>query len=505
MRGLSRYRLADTARELGETVKLHHVALFLALGAAPLGAQGVRISGTTTVDYVDVQPLVIDSVLASSTSDSGLLRTTADGIVVECVGADPYCRFYRSASRVSTGPLMQDVELSGWGLGTGISIYAHGRVRTSIGNASEIWPFADDHFDLLAAYAELQRTRWRARLGRQWAASALGYYAYDGGSVRADPIPGLSAELYGGWGLAEGWVGTRTSSAIAAVEDLPPDDRGYIVGATLGYRLATRGGLSVQYQREIRTDRAALYSERMAAAADLRVGLARIDARATYDLATGEFNDAYLRAQRPIGRQWNVSGEVRHYLPFFELWTIWGAFSPVGYNEGRVTAAWGTRDGQVQIDGSASYRRYAETNAGLGFLPLRNDGWTVGADGSWRVTPAWTALGGYHIGVGYGASRSDFDAGIRWQQRERVWLGVNGSAFQTIEEFSVGEGRVLGLAVDGGMRLTADTRISADLALYHHTERGAPQRANWNQRRASVQLEWTIGRDPGLAERGGRQ
>ena len=135
-------------------MKLHRIAIWLALGATPLGAQGVRISGTTTVDYVDVQPLVMDSVLSSSTSDSaGLLRRTADGIIVECVGADPYCRYYRSATRVSTGPLMQDLELSGWGLGTGISVYAHGRVRTSIGSASEIWPFADDHFDLLAAYA----------------------------------------------------------------------------------------------------------------------------------------------------------------------------------------------------------------------------------------------------------------------------------------------------------------------------------------------------------------
>ncbi len=486
-------------------MKLHRIAIWPALLAAPLGAQGVRISGTTTVDYVDVQPLVMDSVLASSTSDSGLLRTTPDGIIVECVGADPYCRYYRSATRVSTGPLMQDLELSGWGLGTGISVYAHGRVRTSIGNASEIWPFADDHFDLLAAYAELQRARWRVRLGRQWYASALGYNAYDGASIRASPIPGLSGELYGGWGLAQGWIGTRTSSAISAVEDFPPDDRGYIVGAALQYRPSLRGGVSVQYQRAIRTDRAALYSERMAAAADLLMGGTRIDARAVYDLATGDFNDARLRAQHSFGRRWIVSGEARHYLPFFELWTIWGAFSPVGYNEGLLTATWSTSGERLRIDGSASYRRYAETDAGVGFLPLRNDGWTVGADGSWRVAPAWTALGGYHIGVGYGASRSDFDAGVRWQRGERVWLGVNGSAFQTIEEFSVGEGRVLGLAVDGGVRLTADTRVAADVALYHHTQRGAAQLANWNQRRASVQLQWTIGRDPGLAERGGRR
>ena len=123
-------------------MKLHRIGIWLALLAAPLGAQGFRISGTTTVDYVDVQPLVMDSVLASSTSDSGLLRTTPDGIIVECVGADAYCRYYRSANRVSTGPLMQDLELSGWGLGTGISVYAHGRVRTSIGSASEIWPFS---------------------------------------------------------------------------------------------------------------------------------------------------------------------------------------------------------------------------------------------------------------------------------------------------------------------------------------------------------------------------
>jgi hypothetical protein len=481
-----------------------HLALCLALASAPLGAQGVRITGTTTLDYVDVQPLVLDSVLASSTSDSGLLRKTADGIVVECIGSDPYCRYYRSAARVSTGPLMQDLEVSGWGFGTGLSVYALGRARTSIGNASEIWPFSEDHFDLIAAYAELQRERWRARLGRQWESSALGYYAFDGGSVRAIPLPWLRGEVYGGWGLAQGWIGTRTSSAISAVEDLPPDDRGYIVGAMVDVRPSLRGGVSVQYQREIRTDRAALYSERMAATGDLRLGRALLDARAIYDLATGDFNDARLHARLPVGRQWSVSGVVRHYVPFFELWTIWGAFDPVGYNEGEVDAAWSTPDQRTSIAASASYRRYRDTHAGVGFLPLRNDAWTVGASGTWRLVPAWTVLGGYHIGVGYGASRSDFDAGFRWQPGDAFWLGVDGSAFQTLEEFSVGEGRVLGLALDGGVRLTADTRLAATVALYHHTGTDTPQLANWNQRRASVQLEWAVGRDPGMSRAGGR-
>ena len=472
--------------------------LLASLLAGTAGAQGVRITGTTTVDYVDVQPLVMDSVLATATVDTGLMRHTPNGIIVECLGSDPYCRYFRSASRVSTAPLLQDLEVSAWGLGTGISVYAHARARASFGSASDIWPRANDHLDLLAGYAELDRERLRARLGRQWTTSALGYYAYDGASLLLIPRRELGVELYGGWGLAQGIAEPPTSSAISAVEDLPPDARSYVFGGSVRYRAGYRGGATFQYQREIRTDRAALYSERIAASGDLLVGRAQLDAGFVNDLATGAFNDAHVGVRVPYG-QWSAGAQLRHYVPFFELWTIWGVFSPVGYNEASVQTAWTARDQIVSLGLSAGYRSYGNTNAGLGFLPLRTDGWQIGANGSWRVAPAWTATGGYRVAIGFGASRNDFDAGLRWHPGTRASLGVTGTAFQSIDEFTVGTGRVLGLALTGGLTLSDDARANADIALYHHTGEDTPQVANWNQRRASLWIQWAVGHDPGLS------
>ncbi len=472
----------------------------LGLSAHSSCAQGVRITGTTTVDYEELQPLVVDSVpLSAATTDTGLLRQTANGTIVECVGVDQYCSYYRSASTLSTVPILQDVTLAGWGLGEGVSIYADAEVRTSVGSAPDVLPLASQHFDLIAAYAELDRSIVRARLGRQWITSPLGYYAFDGGSVLVAPARGLTTQVYGGWGLAQALTYERTSPVISAVESLAPTDPGYILGASVDYHPTGVAGVSVQYQREIETNFEGLYSERVAGSGDLRIGRTLFDAQIIYDIATGDVNNADLRAQLPLGTQWTLTGQIRHYVPFFELWTIWGAFSPVGYNQGLLSASWGRTDQRFRIDASADYRQYENTDAGLSFLPLRSNGFDVGLDGTWRVTPVWSVLGGYHLLVGVGSSRSDGDAGVRWGVGRRGSIGLTGSAFQSIDEFTIGTGLVLGLAANGSYRLMDVLRLQADFGAYHHVGTDTPQIANWDQRRASVQLMWTVGRDPGLS------
>jgi len=394
--------------------------------------------------------------------------------------------------------MRQDLTLSAWGFGTGVSAYADVEVRTAVGSAAPGWPLADQHFDLVAGYGEYDRSGLRVRLGRQWTTSPLGYYAYDGGSVLAAPLQGLNAEVYGGWGLAQALTYPRTTSAISAVEELAPTDPGYIVGATVDYHPGGIAGGSIQYQREIETNFSGLYSERVAGSGDLRLGRTMLDGQVIYDMVTGDVNNAQLRADVPIGRQWNVSAQIRHYVPFFELWTVWGAFSPVGYDEGRLTASWTTGDQRVRIEADGDYRQYGNTDAAVSFLSLRSNGWDVGTDASWRLTPAWTVSGGYHATVGVGASRSDFDAAVRWRVGHRGSLGVTGTAFQTIDEFNVGTGRVWGATANGSLQLFGDLRADADAGVYRHTGLDMPQLANWNQRRASVRLTWVLGRDPGL-------
>ncbi|MGZ8493900.1 MAG: hypothetical protein ACXWZS_16980, partial [Gemmatirosa sp.] len=444
----------------------------LALAPAASGAQGARITGVTTARLVELRPLVDDSVPLSAAFDSsgvgGDLRRTADGTIVRCAGAPIVCRYKRAGERASAFPVTQDLHVTAWGLGTGISAVADVRLRAVAGSRL-LWPRADDGFDALTAYVELDRTRLRARAGRQWVASPLDTRNFDGVALQGRGARGLVVDAWGGWSLVPALNESHVSAEIAAVDELPPERRAWLVGAAARAATPLRGALAASYQREIRTDRAALYSERVAADWTGRLGGGGADASWTHDLAAGEVNELRLRVRMPplrLGalRGVTLAAEGRRYRPFFELWSIWGAFSPVGFTEARADASWaGTRASAVAF---GAYRDYRESDAGFPGGSLLGHGWRTGGDLAVRVAPAWVATGRYALDIGFGASGSDADLGVRWQGARGHSAGVHASAFQLIPELSVGTGLVWGGGVDAGVRVGPDTRIVADLALY---------------------------------------
>jgi hypothetical protein len=121
---------------------------------------------------------------------------------------------------------------------------------------------------------------------------------------------------------------------------------------------------SVLYQREIRTDRLALYTERLAFDFGLLLGNVSIDAKGKYDMAYADFNDAKLTITTPIAAGFDFSVQGRRYLPFFELWTIWGAFSPVAFNEATGALRWSSPRIGLSLEAAGGYRKYEDTNAG---------------------------------------------------------------------------------------------------------------------------------------------
>ena len=477
----------------------------LACGAvSPLTAQGARLTGSTVARYIELRPVVMDSVPRSAVVDStGQLYQTADGLIVGCEPGRAFCSYVRSGEQIGSVPLTQDLQASGWGFGQGVSAYAHVRLRTALGESGEaraLWPRADDEIDPLAVYVEVDRARVRARVGRQWVTSGLGYYNFDGASVVVRPWGDVSVDFYGGWSLARGLNEPRTGGAIAAVEDIVPDERAYLVGAEVRVRPARRWAAGALYQREIMTTREALYTERVALDGHLLFPRGSVDAQLESDLATGTLNELWVRGSVQVTPLLGLRGDIRRYEPFFELWTIWGAFDPVGFDEVRIAAHW-QRDAQLSAGMSGGYRRYQETNAGLQFLPLRDDGWRVATDVTWRPRPRWLAHGGVAADVGFGATRTDADVGVRWESA-RVDLGLRATAFQSVFEFRVGTGRVIGAGLDGAIRLGDDLRVIADLAAYHHSDRnqesGAAPSADWSQLRGALRLQWSVGRDPGV-------
>jgi len=122
-----------------------------AVVTGPAGAQGVRVTGVSALQVIDVRPLVEDSVPIGQASGTGPYRLLPDGTVVRCVTGEAFCRFLSSGDRETAAPLVQDLRAVVWGLGQGISAQAHVRARGSLGRADASWPRADDHFDAIEA------------------------------------------------------------------------------------------------------------------------------------------------------------------------------------------------------------------------------------------------------------------------------------------------------------------------------------------------------------------
>jgi hypothetical protein len=460
-------------------------------------AQSFRVTGSTMIRYMEVRPFVLDSLLATETQGTGLLRQTPDGQVVRCVGAETFCRGVRPGSRTSTIPAVQDLEMSAWGFGEGIRAFAHLRGRTSWGGNPDLWPRANETLDVMAAYAELDRERYRVRAGRQWVTSGLGFYNFDGVAGTVRPLPGLAVEAQVGRSLVRGLNEQRTGSALEAIEELAPIEPGLLLSTQVRYRPHSRLAVAGLYHRDIRDDRAGIYSELARAEAVYRHGATTVEGAVERDLAGGEFNELRLRVRAPPYRSTLVAGEVRRYRPYFELWTIWGAFSPVGFDEGRLDVTWARGRGDIIVRGEASYRSYDDTGFETSVQAPRTNGWGLGLNTSYSPRSFWRLEGGYRMEVGFGAARSEGHAGVLRQIPDRGHVALRGLAFQRLYEFRLDHGVVLGLGAETALRITDRSRVVGNLTTYHHRDRGDTTDMDWSQLRGSLRLQWTVGAEPG--------
>ncbi len=475
----------------------------LLLGPPAAQAQDIRISGTTTVNYVELRPLQIDSVLASTTTGDGVVRLTADGRSVQCIDTSPYCYLYGNGTAVSTAPALQDLRVSAWGFGQGVRFYADLRGRAVMGGNNDLWPQANDHFDALEAYFELNRSRFRIRAGRQWDVSGLDFNNYDGASVLIRPMRALSVEAYGGWTLETGLNEPVTSGALAAVEPFAPTSRGLLVGVRAEARPVPPLSLSAVYERSVPENGSGLYSERLATDGLLRRGRLGLDWAAQVDMASATLNE--LRGQllyNPTPRV-TLRAFARRHKPYFDLWTIWGVFGAVGFVEGGAGASWRSADGALSIDGQASRRHYLDTGVEVGFAPIRSTGWSFSTSGAMRLAPKWNLNAQYGLDLGFGAAKSQGSLQLRRTLSAGNSLSLSGAAFQTADELRVSSGTVVGLGLSGNLRVTERSSISGSVFDYRHTGAVPESGPNWSQLRATVTYSWTVGAEPGLPAPGG--
>lgn len=476
---------------------------------SPVGAQGYRLRLDTRYQAVSFRGLAEDSIPAgSAVVRPGQGPVTPDGFAATCPVDGPWCYFYRSGSRRQGHPVTGNVDLQLWGLGLrGVTARVAGRWSTDLGSSTE-WPGTRPPTILTEGYLQYEHGPWVGRAGRQVITGRLGYQGFDGaqlGVTRA--FGGLDIGVYGGWGLARAVALPVTSPALNPLDDFQPRDRQLVVGALLGVRYRWLD-LGAEYRREVDPVPDHFVAERAAASLSLapRPGW-RLRGGAEFDFTNGWWGSADASASYS-GSRFFASGGVRRYRPFFDLWTIWGAFSPVAHRT--AWAAGGFRPVQqlwIRIRGERY--QFDEGGASSPLAQAEDRGWRASIGASLALSPRWTVDGGYSRDAGPGAASSSLDGGVTFAPGDGWSLHARGGSLARPLEFRHSASELRWYSAGADVRLTNRWRFVTDL-LWLAEDRRRPDAAafDFDQLRLSSRLVLNIGSDadrlpPGIPRRRG--
>jgi hypothetical protein len=459
-------------------------------------AQTVRGNARTTARLLEMRPITREDVAFSEVTQREDGTFEFGGLPAFCI--EETCFYYRSLPVEQAVALTQDVSMTAWGLGVqGLSATMLLRGRTRLGGGFTL-PLSDDRFDAILAYAELSRANYRLRLGRQETLSHLGTPGFDGLDVLVTPNDWLRLEAFAGRSLGRALYEPR-SSALRGLDDevFMLDDQIYLIGAEVGARKGTSEGV-LRYEREIFSSRIGMVSERVAATGRT-VALAPVVVRgaAEYDFVFGRIGKAHLTAELPLASPRTLFElTARRYQPFFELWTIWGFFSPVAYHEGELRGTWMPAPA-FSLWTSGAVRQYGETEALIFGAPLNDRAWRAAAGGFYRLSEQLTLSGSYEFEGPVGAVITSGSASLGWRPNDRFDLSLRGMASQQVEEYRLGEGYLLGGGAGLGTELRPGMQLSAGLDIFRHTTENRPAATDWTQRRGWMMLQFDFGRDAG--------
>ena len=463
------------------------VAGILVASAAPASfAQGVRGDVRVVGSYIEYRGVQRVSLPDSLVPGTGTTRVTQDGTVWTCVPGIE-CTTYRASEAESGTPITQELRVTAWPGSRGWS--ARLNLRTRYGSDG-FWPGSSRKAEALDAHIAYENDRVRARAGRLERFGGLGVHHLDGASLLWKSLDAFRVEGFAGRSRARIVNEPYTGDLLAESDALHPDSESVLWGLEAWLR-AGRLTASAMYQRDQRTDGKGLYSERAALDARWNPGMVTLDLSTDFDWALLDFNDVRLAALGALRSDLQGVAEFRHYRPFFELWTLWGAFTPVAYNEGRTALRWspGTR---WRLEGQLAYRDYEDASAGAEFLPVEGDGWRALLSAA-RSLSAWSLSGTYSYLRGPGAERLslDLDAGRSFGAAH---LGAFLVGSQRFLEFRFGEGATAGAGAEARLALES-VEIQSTLGLYRHAF-DRPGFEDYTQLRARLSAVWTFGSEP---------
>lgn len=467
----------------------------IAFGASAAHGQSWRLRLDAAAQRVEFRGITPDSIAEGSAriGSSGGLESP-DGFAVECIG-DGYCRFYRPGALATGAPASIGATLSLWGLGIpGLSIRANVRALTDLSGAP-VWPGTSPTLRIIEGYAEYIHEGITAQIGRTiefGRLASVGTSGLDGARITWRPAAtGFEFGAYGGWGTARGTILPVTSPAVDPLADYQPSSRQIVIGLLAAAHLP---GLDVQteYRRELDPLTHYIVAERAAASLHAtpvhRVG---ITAGLDYDIAQAQLGSADASVTYTNTA---VSGTLaaRHYRPFFDLWTVWGVFSPVPFN-GVSAAIAITPMSKVQLRSRVEWYRYDNADVNAAGLSWKEQGWRWAVDGTIAPADQWAVDVGTHGEVQPGASSAGADIRLAWRPTSVVDFALSGGNLARPLELRFQDAGVTYVGIAAGYRTGERWRL--DVAVDRYWEaRDRPDAASidWNQWRLSARASLTL-------------
>jgi hypothetical protein len=440
------------------------IAAFMMLtGSAPLAAQDYRIRLDASAQTVSFRGLVSDSIavaLAVPSANGGL--ETPDGHALRC-GAGDYCFFFQPGPVLRAVPVTTSASLVMWGLGVeGLALHATGRLVGDLGR-DKVWPGTVPSAQLIEGYLEYQRSVLIARAGRQLVVSRLEPVGFDGGwlRVRWDKAS-LDFTGYGGWGLGQSAAVSAASPALNPLDEWRPSDRQIVAGAEAALHLRDVD-VRAEYRREIDPQDHYFVSERTAFSFDASAAAFRLAGGLDYNIAEGHLGSAdltltYLRSR------FTASGGARRYHPYFSLWTLWGAFSPVPYNAVNASAQLRPTD-WLSLHWRGERYHYESADVSTALVPrLEDRGWRASAGATATFNTRWTLDGDFGLEHGPGAAARFADGTVTYAPNEKYSFDVYGGSMARPLELRYYDATSHWLGGRAEWHFTGQRRIWGDIA-----------------------------------------